>query len=66
MSASLDTSLGDWYSYQQFEQSYVTVESETLSWLLKAEAILDAFMKRGIHLWDGYDECMLEINKGKE
>lgn len=53
-------------AYGQHEQTHITVETETMAWLLKCEAILQALMKRGVHIFDGYDAAMNDVMKGKE
>lgn len=49
--------------YADHEQHYHTITAETLNALLRAEIVLDEFMRHGCHLWDGFDGCMEAVEK---
>lgn len=40
-----------------------TVCEHTLNSLLKSEIILDVMMRHGVCNWEGFDECMAEVQR---
>lgn len=49
--------------YASFEQEFTLLPVQTVASLLKAEKILQVMMLNGVHLWDGFEDAMIEAQK---